>query len=144
MPNTHTFRVTSRPRTTESARRCPYQAAPVELNLVAHNDGGRYDTGDLAVPDSRGGIRLLGRVADRIGGACMIPVSDVEATPASDPDVDDVGSRRTPAHRRGRDSPPEHHPSRAEVLPALPGNPAGEVRKELLRRWLRGEATLPD
>jgi acyl-CoA synthetase (AMP-forming)/AMP-acid ligase II len=36
------------------------------------------------------------------------------------------------------------HPSRVEVLPALPRNPAGKVRKELLRRWLRGETTLPD
>jgi non-ribosomal peptide synthetase component E (peptide arylation enzyme) len=47
-------------------------------------------------------------------------------------DLDDLGMTRW------------HHPSRVEVLPALPRNPAGKVRKELLRRWLRGETTLPD
>jgi cyclohexanecarboxylate-CoA ligase len=33
-------------------------------------------------------------------------------------------------------------PSRLELLPDLPRNTIGKVRKELLRRWLRGEADL--
>jgi cyclohexanecarboxylate-CoA ligase len=33
-------------------------------------------------------------------------------------------------------------PSRLEVLPDLPRHSLGKVRKELLRRWLRGEAEL--
>lgn len=33
-------------------------------------------------------------------------------------------------------------PSRLEHVPALPRNNNGKVRKELLRRWLRGEADL--
>jgi cyclohexanecarboxylate-CoA ligase len=35
-------------------------------------------------------------------------------------------------------------PSRLELVPALPRNVLGKVRKELLRRWLRGEADLTD
>jgi cyclohexanecarboxylate-CoA ligase len=38
------------------------------LSVIAEHDDGWYDTGDLAVPDGRGGIRLMGRAADRIGG----------------------------------------------------------------------------
>ncbi|GAA1308609.1 hypothetical protein GCM10009610_23320 [Pseudonocardia xinjiangensis] len=38
------------------------------MTVIADHDDGWYDTGDLAVPDRRGGIRLMGRVGDRIGG----------------------------------------------------------------------------
>ncbi|GAB2811248.1 hypothetical protein GCM10027176_14640 [Actinoallomurus bryophytorum] len=34
-------------------------------HVLADHDDGWYDTGDLAVPDGRGGIRLVGRTADR-------------------------------------------------------------------------------
>lgn len=46
--------------------------------VTAEHDNGWYNTGDLAIPDGRGGYRLVGRAADRIGGALMIPVADVE------------------------------------------------------------------
>ncbi|WP_433555240.1 hypothetical protein ACQPWY_21845 [Pseudonocardia xinjiangensis] len=36
-----------------------------------------------------------------------------------------------------------YQPSRVEPLAALPRNETGKVLKELLRRWLRGEAELP-
>jgi cyclohexanecarboxylate-CoA ligase len=36
-----------------------------------------------------------------------------------------------------------YQPTRLEVVPALPRNATGKVRKELLRRWLRGETELP-
>jgi cyclohexanecarboxylate-CoA ligase len=39
------------------------------LRLLAEHDDGWYDTGDLAFPDGRGGYRLAGRAADRVGGA---------------------------------------------------------------------------
>jgi hypothetical protein len=48
------------------------------LQVLAEHDEGWYDTGDLAIPDGRGGYRLVGRASDRIGGAFMIPVPDVE------------------------------------------------------------------
>lgn len=38
------------------------------MTVIADHDDGWYDTGDLAVPDGRGGIRLMGRVGDRISG----------------------------------------------------------------------------
>jgi len=40
-----------------------------ELTIIAERDDGWYDTGDLAIPDGRGGIRLVGRASDRISGA---------------------------------------------------------------------------
>jgi cyclohexanecarboxylate-CoA ligase len=48
-----------------------------ELRVLADHDDGWYDTGDLAIADGRGGIRLMGRVGDRIGGTFMIPKSGV-------------------------------------------------------------------
>jgi cyclohexanecarboxylate-CoA ligase len=35
-------------------------------------------------------------------------------------------------------------PTRLECVDALPRNGTGNVRKELLRRWLKGEASLTD
>ena len=35
-------------------------------------------------------------------------------------------------------------PSRLALVETLPRNTNGKVRKELLRRWLRGEAALTD
>lgn len=49
------------------------------LTITADHDNGWYDTGDLAVPGGRGGIRLMGCASDRIGGALMIPIQDVES-----------------------------------------------------------------
>ena len=35
-------------------------------------------------------------------------------------------------------------PSRLEIVETLPRNNNGKVRKELLRRWVRGDAALTD
>ena len=58
--------------------------------VIADQDDGWYDTGDLAVPDGRGGVKLMGRAADRIGGVFMIPVNDVESALLGHPGVADV------------------------------------------------------
>lgn len=63
--------------------------------LPATDDGptGWFDTGDLARPDGRGGIRIVGRVADRIydrSAAVMIPVRDLEDELLLHPNVRDV------------------------------------------------------
>jgi cyclohexanecarboxylate-CoA ligase len=140
------------------------------LTIREERDGGWYDTGDLAVSDGHGGIRLLGRAADRIGGLLMIPVTDVEEALRSHPavvdvalvgagDLDEKGFERACAVVVPRDAPPtladlREHPSgrkmtewyqprRLEVLRRLPRNDSGKVWKDLLRRWLRGEAELP-
>jgi cyclohexanecarboxylate-CoA ligase len=139
-----------------------------ELIIMGDHDDGWYDTGDLAVPDGTGGIRLLGRASDRIGGMFMIPVADVEFAVRSHPAVadvalvgypDGVGGELAAAVVVARSEPPtmadlhEHlnslkmtewyRPSRLELIGELPRNSNGKVQKELLRRWLRGETDLP-
>ena len=140
-----------------------------KLTVIAEHDDGWYDTGDLAVPDGRGGIRMMGRAGDRIGGAFMIPVTDVESELRDHPGVEDVALLGYPDGQGGelacavivpattpsvtledlRKFLIDHGmtdwylPSRLEVVPILPRNDNGKVRKELLRRWLLGEAELP-
>jgi len=141
------------------------------LIVTGEHDDGWYDTGDLAVPDGDGGIRLAGRAGDRIGGVLMIPVADVESALRTHPAVhevalvgypDDAGSERACAVvvPRSASAPPTladlrdhldamkmtewYQPSRLELVRELPRNSGGKVQKELLRRWLRGGAELPE
>lgn len=136
-----------------------------EPQVLADHDDGWYDTGDLAVPDGRGGIKLAGRAADRIGGVLMIPVADVEDALRTHPDVTDValvgyGDNQEHACAVVVASAPVtledlrsfltgigmtgwYQPTWLEIVPALPRNATGKVRKELLRRWLRGETEMP-
>ena len=141
-----------------------------DVVVISELDDGWYDTGDLAVPDGRGGIRLMGRAADRIGGVFMIPVNDVESelvrhfgirdvalvgypdgqggelacavvVPASTPAVTLDELRR---YLEAQGMTDWYLPARLECVDALPRNGTGKVRKELVRRWLRGEANLTD
>ncbi|KUO09854.1 hypothetical protein AQJ58_22675 [Streptomyces sp. DSM 15324] len=131
------------------------------LTVLAEHDDGWYDTGDLAAPDGHGGIRLHGRAEDRIG-VIMIPVSDVESALLDHPDVRDVAlvgypdghggelacavvvaGERTPTLEGLRDwlgglgMSEWCLPSRLEILPALPRNEIGKVRKNQLRVQLQ-------
>jgi cyclohexanecarboxylate-CoA ligase len=131
---------------------------------LAERDNGWYDTGDLATPDGRGGYRLAGRAADRIGGAFMIPVADVEEALRAHPDIVDVAivgyrdategcavlvTRRPLSLRdvhdylRGCDMTEWYWPTRMERVQELPRNLMGKVEKARLRAWLAGEAELP-
>jgi cyclohexanecarboxylate-CoA ligase len=138
--------------------------------VISEHDDGWYDTGDLAVPDGRGGIRLMGRAGDRIGGVFMIPANDVESELLRHSDVRDVALVGYPDGHGGElacavvvptNTPPVtldelrrhlgglgmtdwYMPTRLECVEALPRNGTGKVRKELLRRWLKGEASLTD
>jgi cyclohexanecarboxylate-CoA ligase len=138
--------------------------------VISEHDDGWYDTGDLAVPDGRGGIRLMGRAGDRIGGVFMIPANDVESELLRHSGVRDVAlvgypdgqggelacavvvPTNTPAvtldelrqYLGGLGMTDWYMPSRLECVDALPRNGTGKVRKELLRRWLKGEASLTD
>jgi cyclohexanecarboxylate-CoA ligase len=130
-----------------------------EVHVVADHDDGWYDTGDLAVPDGRGGVRLIGRAADRIGGILMIPAADVEDALRQHPDILDAalvgyGPENqlacavlvSPAHltleqvRGYLDSinmTGWYQPQRVEHLDQLPRNHTGKVDKHHLRVWLR-------
>ncbi|WP_433291225.1 AMP-binding protein [Pseudonocardia sp. CA-142604] len=140
------------------------------LTVIADHDDGWYDTGDLAVPDGRGGIRLMGRVSDRIGGVFMIPVNDVESELLDHPAVSDVALVGYPDGQGGElacavivpaTTPPValdelrrclsdkgmtdwFLPTRLEYLQEPPRNGSGKVRKELLRRWLASGADIPE
>ncbi|MGW2939324.1 AMP-binding protein [Streptomyces sp. NPDC055722] len=129
-----------------------------QLRVTADLDDGWYDTGDLAIPDGRGGLRIIGRTADRIGGSFMIPINDVETELLAHPDVldvalvgylDDDGNElacavvvpgaATPTltglrqFLTARGMTEWYQPSRLELVTELPRNATGKVRKDLLR-----------
>ncbi len=140
------------------------------VKITAEQDDGWFDTGDLAVPDRRGGIRLMGRVGDRIGGVFMVPAHDVESELLRSPRIKDVALVGYPGEQGGElvcavlvaaTTPPIsldelrqyltdegmtewYLPTRLEYVEALPRNGNGKVSKELLRRWLVGQASLSD
>ncbi|MEU8936079.1 AMP-binding protein [Streptomyces sp. NPDC048409] len=128
--------------------------------VLADHDDGWYETGDLALPDGQGGIRLAGRVADRVGGTFMVPVTDVEDALRTHPDIEDaavigygegntlvcaVVTVRTPLSLdavRGYltevGMTEWYQPTRLEVVEELPRNPTGKVLKTVLRERLNG------
>ena len=133
------------------------------LRLLADDDDGWYDTGDLAVPDGRGGYRLVGRAADRVGGAFMIPVADVENALLAHPAISDaavVGHKDNlegcavlvstvpltlddiRSYLSGLGMTEWYWPTRAEQTGELPRNHMGKVEKARLRAWLASETGL--
>jgi len=134
-----------------------------DLYAASLDDGGWFDTGDLARDDGRGGIRITGRVKDLvIHQAVNVPVAEVEGVLARHPGVGEVAVIGVPDDR-GIDElvcavvapiapavpPPglaslrEHlaeagvaelyWPERVEVVDALPKTITGKVRKAELR-----------
>ena len=114
--------------------------------------------------DGRGGYRLVGRVSDRIGGAFMILVADVEDALRAQPDITDVavvGWRDNlegcavlvstvpvtlddvRSYLSGLGMTEWYRPTRVERVEALPRNHMGKVERAQLRAWLAGEAGLP-
>jgi cyclohexanecarboxylate-CoA ligase len=132
-----------------------------EITLTADLQDGWFATGDLARPDGRGGIRIVGRVADRVIGknAHMIPVRDVEDELMRHPNVDDVAiislgqghleevcAVVVPAadqppptlaelndHLHERGMTDWYRPARLELADALPRDHLGKIRKYQLR-----------
>jgi cyclohexanecarboxylate-CoA ligase len=130
-----------------------------EVSILAEQDDGWYDTGDLAIPDGRGGFRLVGRAADRIGDVLMIPAADVEDALRQHPDIDDAalvgygpGSELPCAvivtkkpltleeirgYLDGIGMTEWYQPQRLELVQHLPRNRTGKVDKRLLRERLQ-------
>jgi cyclohexanecarboxylate-CoA ligase len=129
-----------------------------ELDILAERDDSWYDTGDLAIPDGRGGTRVVGRAADRIGGVIMIPVADVEDALREHPDIVDAtligyGTGNELACAVVVSPKPltledvrvyldsiamtqTYQPTRLELVEQLPRNSMGKVDKHQLRTWL--------
>jgi cyclohexanecarboxylate-CoA ligase len=143
-----------------------------KLVVIAEQNDGWYDTGDLAIPDGRGGIRLMGRVGDRIVRLArgIIPVADVETTLLDHPGVADATLVGYPADDGDElpcavitpaTEPPVrldeirryltdqgmtewYIPTRLEYVDRIPRNVNGKVLKNELRRWVMGEAALTE
>jgi cyclohexanecarboxylate-CoA ligase len=131
-----------------------------EIVPTAGEDGW-FDTGDLARPDGAGGIRLAGRIGDRMydrAVTMMIPVRDVEEElllhpsvldvaliAAADGEEEDVCAVVVPAPSgpptldglrgflRDRGMTEAYYPDRLELVDALPRDGAGKIRKYQLR-----------
>ncbi|QKW53639.1 AMP-binding protein [Streptomyces buecherae] len=125
-------------------------------------DDGWLDTGDLVSHDGGGGLRFVGRVAERIGDRWLIPVADVEhalltypgirdavLVPWTDPDGHEVPcaiviSTTQPdlaalrAHLTARYGFHESYlPVRVARVDAFPLTELGKVRRRLLADRLR-------
>lgn len=130
------------------------------ISTTGTGHGDWFDTGDIARPDGRGGIRIEGRVADRVydvNAEVMIPVRDVEEELLQHPGVKDVaiiscrdGARDQVCavvvpgseplaledlrgHLRERGMTEAYYPDRLELVDDLPRDPMGKLRKYQLR-----------
>jgi cyclohexanecarboxylate-CoA ligase len=98
-----------------------------ELYADQLDDDGWFNTGDLARPDGRGGIRITGRSKDMIlRHANIVPVTDLEAIISEHPEVREAAVIGIP-------DPREDETICAVVVPASPEAP---VTLEELRRSL--------
>jgi cyclohexanecarboxylate-CoA ligase len=131
-----------------------------KISTTGTGHGDWFDTGDIARPDGRGGIRIEGRVPDRVydvHGGVIIPVRDVEDELLRHPDIKDVaivaagdGVREhvcavvVPGgepptlddlldHLRDRGMTEAYYPTRLEFVDELPRDPLGKLRKFELR-----------
>lgn len=132
--------------------------ARISTTDTGHGDW--FDTGDIARPDGRGGIRIEGRVADRVydvNAEVIIPVRDVEEEILQHPSVKDVAiisctdgtqehvcavvvpGAESPTledlhdHLRDSDMTELYFPNRLELVDELPRDPLGKLRKYQLR-----------
>ncbi|KOX06491.1 3-phosphoshikimate 1-carboxyvinyltransferase [Streptomyces sp. NRRL B-1140] len=139
-----------------------------DLTAEAWTSDGWYRTGDLAVIDSGGYVRITGRVKDVINrGGEKVPVAEIEELLHQHPSVDEVAVVGTPDERLGERAcafaalvdgadldleamrkyldyhqvSKHYWPERLELVDRLPRNPAGKVQKFVLRQ--RAEALCP-
>ncbi|MFI5799459.1 3-phosphoshikimate 1-carboxyvinyltransferase [Streptomyces sp. NPDC051677] len=136
-----------------------------DLTAEAFTRDDWYRTGDLAVIDENGFVRITGRVKDVINrGGEKVPVAEVEQLLFGHPSVDDVAIVAMPDGRLGeracafvvlkpgaelgfddmrryldrRQVAKQYWPERFERVAALPRNPVGKVQKFELRARARG------
>ena len=134
-----------------------------EHQYAAQLDDGWFDTGDLARPDGRGGIRITGRAKDSIlRNGWIVPVAELEALLDGHPKVREstviglpegqgedeticavIAPARTPltldelhGHLRDAGMTTTYWPERLELVDALPRTVTGKVRKVELKERL--------
>jgi 3-phosphoshikimate 1-carboxyvinyltransferase len=133
-----------------------------EWTTEALTPDGWYRSGDLAIIDEAGYVRISGRVKDIINrGGEKIPVSEIEQLLHTHPAVHDVAVVAMPDERLGeracafvvaepgfdlaamreflnsRQMAKQYWPERLQTIAVLPRNPAGKVQKFLLREQIR-------
>ncbi len=136
-----------------------------EWTAAAFTPDGWFRTGDLAVMDESGYIRITGRVRDVINrGGEKIPVAEMEQLLSDHPAVADVAIVAMPDARLGERAcafvvlhsgasldfnrmqhyldacqvSKHYWPERLELLAELPRTPSGKVQKYVLRERARG------
>ncbi|MEU1882573.1 3-phosphoshikimate 1-carboxyvinyltransferase [Streptosporangium sp. NPDC020072] len=133
-----------------------------EQTAQAMTPDGWYRSGDLAVIDEAGFVRITGRVKDVINrGGEKVPVAEIEQLLHTHPAIGDVAIVAMPDERLGeracayvvatgemdlgemrrfldeRRVAKQYWPERLELVGELPRNPAGKVQKFLLRERAR-------
>jgi 3-phosphoshikimate 1-carboxyvinyltransferase len=132
-----------------------------EWTAEALTADGWYRSGDLAVIDESGYVRISGRVKDVVNrGGEKVPVGEIEQLLLTHPAVVDVAIVAMPDERLGeracaflvangldlrelrrfldaRGVARPYWPERLEAVDALPRNPAGKVQKFVLREQVR-------
>jgi 3-phosphoshikimate 1-carboxyvinyltransferase len=133
-----------------------------EWTAAAMTPDGWYRSGDLAVIDESGYVRITGRVKDVINrGGEKVPVAEIEQLLHTHPAIRDVAIVAMPDERLGeracayvvaagdidfagmqrfldsRKVAKHYWPERLEIIDELPQNPAGKVQKFILREWAR-------
>ncbi len=133
-----------------------------DLTAAAMTSDGWYRSGDLAVIDESGYVRISGRVKDVINrGGEKVPVAEIEQLLHTHPAVTDVAIVAMPDARLGERAcafvvgepdfdfaemqrfldgcqvAKHYWPERLERVTSLPHNPTGKVQKFLLRERIR-------
>jgi cyclohexanecarboxylate-CoA ligase len=135
-----------------------------EWTAAVYTPDGWYRSGDLAVLDASGYVRITGRVKDVINrGGEKIPVAEIEQLLYEHPAVADVAIVAMPDDRLGeracafvvlevggrltfaamqeyldnRQVAKQYWPERLEIIPELPRTASGKVQKFVLREQTR-------
>jgi cyclohexanecarboxylate-CoA ligase len=133
-----------------------------EWTAEAMTAGGWYRSGDLAIIDEAGYVRITGRVKDVINrGGEKVPVAEIEQLLHTHPLVREVAIVAMPDERLGERAcafavaapgfgfgemqrfldgqhvAKQYWPERLEIVDAMPRNPVGKIKKFVLRERAR-------
>lgn len=137
-----------------------------QANQDAFTSDGYFRTGDLAVIDEKGLIRITGRIKDIIiRGGENITARDVEDLIATHPGVEyvavvgmpdpelgeqvcafikpvegaTIGEEDVLGHMKRMEAPKIHYPARVEFVSEIPLTAAGKADKKTLKKWIEAK-----